>query len=93
LPIIAGSWLALLSGAWDYISWLTSPAVIAGSGVSLMAGIFLQRRGEIHGRQIALAIVVDGFGFALSLVVVFFAVLAAEGVELGAALADGARLV
>lgn len=76
LPLVAGGWLALLLGAWDYLPWLTSPAVIAGLAVTLIAGLLLQRRGAIRTRQIGLAVLLGGVGFALSLIVLLLADLA-----------------
>ena len=63
LPLVVGGWLALLFGAWDYLPWLTSPAVIAGLAVTLIGGLRLQRRGAIRTRQIGLAVLLGGVGF------------------------------
>ena len=76
LPLVVGGWLALLFGAWDYLPWLTSPAVIAGLAVTLIAGLLRQRRGAIRTRQIGLAGLLGGVGFALSLIVLLVADLA-----------------
>jgi hypothetical protein len=67
LPIIAGGWLAVLFGAYDYVPWLTSPAVVGGVGVTILAGVVLRRQGSIRSRQIALAVVLGEIGFAVSL--------------------------
>ena len=67
---------ALLFSAWDYVPWLTSPTVIGGVIVTLVAGTILEHRGVVRTRQIAFAILLGGVGFGLSLVVVFFAFLA-----------------
>jgi len=74
--VFAGGWLAVLLGVWDYVPWLTSPAVIAGLAVTLVAGLLLVRRGAIRPRQIVAAMLVGGVGFGLSLLLVFLAILA-----------------
>jgi hypothetical protein len=37
LPFSVGGWLGLLFGAWDYVPWLTSPAVMDVSRTRLPA--------------------------------------------------------
>ncbi len=77
LPVFVGGWLAaVVFGAEDYVPWLTSPAVIAGLGVTLVAGLLLLRHGAIGPGQIVAAMLVGGLGFGLSLLLVFLAILA-----------------
>lgn len=77
LPVFVGGWLAaVVFGAQDYVPWLTSPAVIAGLGVTLVAGLLLLRHGAIGPGQIVAAMLVGGLGFGLSLLLVFLAILA-----------------
>ena len=66
----------MFSGAQDYVPWLTSPAVMAGLVVTVVAGLLLVRRGVIRPRQIVAAMLIGGVGFGLSLLVVFLAILA-----------------
>lgn len=42
LPVFVGGWLALLFGAWDYLLWFTSPAIISGLAVTVVAGALLK---------------------------------------------------
>lgn len=76
LPVFAGGWLAVLFGAWDYVPWLTSPFVIAGLAVTVVAGLLLVQRDAIRPRQIVAAMAVGGVGFGFSLLLVFLAILA-----------------
>ena len=76
LPVFVGGWLAVVFGAQDYVPWLTSPAVIAGLAVTLVAGLLLVRRDAIRPRQVVAAMLVGGVGFGLTLLVVFLAILA-----------------
>jgi hypothetical protein len=76
VPLFVGGWLAVFFGAWDYVPWLTSPSVIAGVAVTVVAGLVLVRRGAIRPRQILAAVLIGFVGFGLSLLLVFLAVLA-----------------
>jgi len=76
LPVFAGGWLAVLLGAQDHLPWLTSPAVVIGLGVTLIAGAMLRHRGVVQARQVAGGVLVGFVGFTLSLLLVFLAVLA-----------------
>ena len=76
LPVFAGGWLAVLLGAQDALPWLTSPAVVTGLGVSLIAGVTLRHRGLVQARQVATGVIVGLVGFASSLLLMFLAVLA-----------------
>jgi hypothetical protein len=76
LPVFVGGWLAALLGAQDYVPWLISPAVVVGLGVTLIAGVMLMRGGAVHARQVVLGVVLGLVGFALSLLLVFLAILA-----------------
>ena len=75
VPIFIGGWLAVFLGAQDYLPWLTSPAMLVGLGVTLTAGVELMRGGAVHGRQVVLGVILGLVGIALSLVLVFLAIL------------------
>lgn len=67
-PAFLGGALAILLGAWDYLPWLTSPALWAGIGISTAAGARLVRTEGARPREVVAGILVGLIGFGVACV-------------------------
>ena len=77
LPIVIGGAAAIALGAWDYIPWLTSPAVWVGILVSTLLGSWLVRTGMARPRDVIEGIFLGLLVFGIVLIstlagIVFF---------------------
>ncbi len=71
LPILIGGATAIALGAWDYVPWLTSPALWLGVLTSTLVGAWLVRTDRARPHDVAEGLVLGLVVFALGLVAVF----------------------
>ncbi len=71
LPAIVGGIAAIVLGAYDYVPWLMSPALWLGVAGSAAVSAWLVRSGRATLGQVARALVLSGFAFAIGVLGVF----------------------
>lgn len=74
LPVVIGGVMAVVLGAWDYMPWLSSPAVWLGVLVSVVAGARLVQTRSATPRDVIEGVVLGLVLFGLAVVAVFAAI-------------------
>ena len=76
LPILIGGTAAIAMGAWDYVPWMTSPAVWLGIAASTVVGLWFIRAGSARPRDVVVGILVGLLVFGILLISVLAGIVA-----------------